>query len=440
LQRKGKARIIVSSMANLQKMLAPHEHYYPLDNSAIFTASTTGKTNPYVYRLSCELDERIYLPDLTIAVMELIDRFPAFKTELRPGFFWYYLDPLKAPFAPSADSRFPVEYHRLERWGRYLFRVRVYASRISCEFHHLLTDGTGALEFLRALVAAYLMRRGVQSEDWSGVIRADSPVSSAEYEDAYARWARKDIPMDAARPKAFNLPGQRFGGMEYRVTVGTAPLREALKAAKAGGASLTELLAACHLWALQELAEDQKAPKRPISVQVPVNLRKLYPSSTLRNFFLCASVDIDPRLGHYDFDEILNRVHFQMRLSLNRKQMDKQIRRNIFGEINPFSRIIPLPLKNLVLRTVAGVASTHYSGSISNLGPVALPEAFAAHVRRFEFLPSRNAVTGANIGIVSWQEKLIITVGSLVKRRDFERAFFRACVRTGIPLSVTSNM
>jgi len=429
-------------MANFSGRHDANDFFYPLDNSAVFTASTTSRASTYVYRLSCELDAPIFLPDLEKALAAVLDLCPYFKTELRPGFFWYYLDPLKSPINLNADSRFPAEYRSIGYWGRYLFRVRVFGARIACEFHHLLTDGTGALEFLKSLCATYLSLRGVKCDDWQGIKKPGSAVDPAEFEDAYAKRIRMEIPEPEPMPPAFHLRGKRYKGLAYRVTTGTSPVSAALSATKERKVSLTELLAAIHLYALQSAAESERPPKyRPICIQIPVNMRKLYPSQTLRNFFLFVPLTIDRRLGHYEFDEILKRVHHLMRLNLDLRELDKQIRRNVGSEQNFFSRIIPLAIKNLVLRLVGKFAADKpFSGSLSNLQQVTMPDAFARHINRFDFLPSRNSQTGANVGVISFNEKLAVTIGSLVVDRSFERAFFTAFAELGIPVTVESNL
>jgi NRPS condensation-like uncharacterized protein len=441
---KYKAGIILLTgkkiMANLLKH-NPDERYYPLDNSAVFIASITSRSSPYIYRISCELDELIYLTDLEKAFDLTIERFPWFKAELRPGVFWYYLDPLKRLVKLTADSLFPAEYHQLEK-GTYLFRVRVYGSRIACEFHHTLTDGTGALEFLRSLIASYLTFRGVVCNDWQDIVRPDSKIDPAEFEDAYALKIRKNIPKPDNLPPAFHLPGKRYTGMTYRITAGTASVAVLQKTAKHLGVSITELLAAVHLFALQSVAESgHNKSVRPICIQVPVNMRRFYPSKTLRNFFLFVPLTLDNRLGHYDLDEIISIVHHSMYLKLNMKEMDRQIRRNVTGENNYLSRIVPLVFKNIVLRMIrTAMSDPPYSGSFSNLQKVSMPEIFADHIKRFDFIPARNMLTGANVGVVSWKDKISISIGSLVVERDFERSFFKSCVGLGIPVTVESNI
>jgi len=405
-------------------------------------ASVTRRSTPYIYRLSCELDEVVHLPDLEAALDEVSKRFPFVKTALRRGFFWHYLDPIKKPIRVYADSRFPVEYHRLGVLNRYLFRVRVFGSRISCEFHHILTDGTGAMEFLRSLVAVYLTRRGVACDDWGTVRRPDATPHPDELKDAYAGLVGEGVPLPDRLPRAWQLPGPRYRALAYRVTTGTMPVTVALEKARAHGVSLTVFLAAIHLAALQDVYDsDPPREGRSITVLVPVNLRRLYRTDSMRNFFLVLPVSIDPRLGHYDFEEILERVNHTLKLNLTEKELNRQLRRNVRGEEQIASRLVPLFLKTAVLRLVASLGSdASSSGSLSNLQSVNMPAPFAARIRRFDFLPSRDAGTGANVGVVSWKDLLSVTIGSLVVDNAFERRFFCRCAAFGIPVTVESNM
>jgi hypothetical protein len=444
-------------MGNLHFPVKPGDFFLPLDNSAVFMASVTGRDTPFVFRVSCELDEPIQLDALELAFAGAVKRFPFLTMELRPGLFWYYLEPLGKPCRLQADSRYPVEYHHLGRSDRHLFRVRVYGSRIACEFHHLLTDGTGAVEFLRMLVACYLTERGVVCEDWQGIKNPVEPYDPREYEDAYAHLVRKGVPEPDPLPPAAKLPGRRYRDGTYRVTTGSLSVACALAAARSRGVTLTELLAAVHLYAFQAVLTEavsaaggvngRTSSRRggtrlaPVCVQIPVNMRKFYPSPSMRNFFLFVPLTLDLRLGTYGFDELLERVRYQLKLGLDRREFDRQIVRNVGSEQKFIARVVPLAIKNIALRLIgAKVADRPFSGSLSNIQTVSMPAPFAAHIRRFDFVPSRNAVTGANIGVISWQDTLAVTVGSLIEDRSFERHFFTQCVALGIPVKIESNI
>jgi hypothetical protein len=429
-------------MANLKHPPGNEGIFYPLDNSAVFIASVSGKSSPYIFRVSCELDDIVYLPALEEALSSVMPRFPSLSTELRSGLFWYYLEPLAKPVSLQADTRYPVEYHSLNRRDRHLFRVRAYGSRISCEFHHILTDGSGAIEFLRSLVATYLTCRGVSCDDWEGVKKPSSPIVPGELSDSYAELSPGKIPLPDRLPAAFHLPGRRYGAHAYRVISGTVALSAALRISREKGVSLTELLSAIYLAALQDVHEDENPSRwHPLCVQVPVNMRRFHPSVSLRNFFLFITVSIDRRLGHYGFQEILDRVHCLFRLNLTEKELNRQIRRNVGSERNIVSRLFPLVVKNPVLKVVSRFAAERpFSGNLSNLQSVSMPAPFAAHIRRFDILPSRRTGIGATIGVVSWQDVLSVTVGSMAVSRAFERRFFIRCVELGMPVRVESNM
>ena len=435
-------------MANIPDSWSTHDYCFPLDNSAVFTAAVFRRSSPSIFRISCELDEIIYLPDLQAALVAVSDRFPFVLTGLRRGVFWYYLDPIQKPLRLYADSQYPVRYRHSMRGGNYLFRVCVSGSRIACEFHHVLTDGTGALEFLKALIATYLTRRGIVCADWGNIKKPGTEIKPEELADAYAGVCDKKNPLPDPYPPAFHLPGKRYHGREYRVVTGTLPLSTSLAVAKQYGVSLTVLFAAVYIAALQDVYEVEACKNsrstrlmRPICLQIPVNMRRFHPSSTLRNFFLFTSVSFDTRQGHFEFREILDRVHYLLKLNLTGRELDRQMRRNVRGEEYIFSRIVPLVIKNLVLRIVGRFADdAPFSGALSNLQQVSMPKTFADHINRFDFILPRKKIPGTNIAMISWRDTLSISVGSYIADRSFERCFFTRCVELGIPVTVESNL
>jgi len=425
----------------------PKDQFYRLDNSAVFTAAIAGASGPFVFRVSCNLDESIHLDSLTQALSRLAPRYPFLFVALGHGVFWHYLSPLKNPLRPVAESPYPAEPIRYRR-NRPLMRVSAYGTRIACEFHHALTDGTGSLAFLRSLVLEYLSLRGVADpagkQKIPGIPRPEDPFDPEEAEDAYSRYFVRSSPLPDPVTKAFLLPGKRRG-KGFRECIGTMPLQEALTLARSSKVSLTELLVAVYAATLQDVYEAlppwrRRCTRKRISVQVPVDLRKRYPSRTLRNFFLFAAPSIDLRLGHWHFDEILQRVHHQLRLGLEEKELLRQLRRNVGGERNLIGRPILLPIKTVVMRLInASIGVGSYSGSLSNLGAVEVPEPWSSRIEGFSFLPSRAVSTGANVGVASWKNDLYVCIGSLVCDRSFERLFFSRLAGMGLAVRIECN-
>ena len=75
---------------------------------------------------------------------------------------------------------------------------------------------------------------------------------------------------------------------------------EVMAAAKRYGATITEYLNAVLLQALlTRQKEDRRSRLRPVKIAMPVNLRRFFPSITLRNFITMIFPGVDPRLGEY---------------------------------------------------------------------------------------------------------------------------------------------
>ncbi|MBU0927537.1 MAG: hypothetical protein KKA67_07285 [Spirochaetes bacterium] len=423
------------------------DRWFILDNAASFMPALTNATATLAFRVSATLTERIRLPALQEAMASLGPRFPYFAVELRSGFFWYYLEPLtdRTP-APVADSRYPCLNMRARRRGSLLYRVRAYGSRIAVEFCHVLTDGAGALAYLKAVIMEYYRLLGVETAEPCGILRPGETPSPEESEDSFNKYFDRGMPFPERGRKAFHIPSLPLLPGQYRVTTGIIPLADALRAAREHGATLTEFMVAVYFASLQDIFRALPAPirrgMRPIlSVEVPVNLRRIFASGTMRNFSLFVLPTLDTRLGSYDFPEIVGRVHHYMQAEVHRKGISRQIARNVGGGRNLIVRMLPLALKGLAAKWVhSHLGEDTISGSVSNLGPVELPEPLASRVERFEFIPAPRVRCKSNVNLVSWKDRLYVCFGSLASSPEMERHFFTRLAGMGLPVRLESNM
>jgi hypothetical protein len=217
-----------------------------------------------------------------------------------------------------------------------------------------------------------------------------------------------------------------------------------LALARDQGATLTEFLAATMLAAFQDAflvlpARERRRRARPLRLVLPVNLRPVFGSKTLRNFFVVVPVEIDLRLGPYAFDEILRKVHHQLQAEMDPQLLKKQIIRNLRGELHPVGRLLPLPVKALILKSVFGAYERRHTASLSNLGRIAWPDAWARQIRDVEFTPPPSPFCRVNAGAVSFGDTLTVTFGNLSVDPSVERAFFTRLRRQGLPVAVESN-
>jgi len=181
-----------------------------------------------------------------------------------------------------------------------------------------------------------------------------------------------------------------------------------------------------------------RRPRRSIiRLEIPVDMRRYYPSETMRNFSLFLSPEIDFGLGEYSFDEVLKIVHHSVQLLKNSKQLGRQISRNVGSELNPFIRYMPLFIKDMILSSVySRLGESLHSGVISNLGQVELSPQLVPHIESLQLLLSPNHVMKKSCGVLSMDDRLFITFARVIEERRLERLFFTHLADRGIPVSL----
>jgi NRPS condensation-like uncharacterized protein len=422
------------------------EQWYVLDNAGAFMPGITNSTVTLAFRISATLSSTIVLPLLEEALAAISPRFPYYLGALRRGFFWYYMEAASAKLPHvSADSKYPCLNMRARR-GHFLFRIRAYSSRIAVEFCHILCDGAGALNFLKALILEYCRRTGEELPNPQGIFTAGERPDPEESEDAFNRHVRPGIPPPERVPRAFHIPSLPLWPGQYRIITGQMPLDTLLSLSKRQGASLTEFLTSVYLAALQDLYYALPGPVRKalapiLAIEVPVNLRKLFPSRTMRNFTLYVLPSLDTRLGFYEFEEITSLVHRYMQESVCAKNISRQLSRNVMGGRSMLIRALPLGLKNMAAKLVyKRMGENTMSGSLSNLGPVQLPEDLSSLVENFTFIPAPSRGCKTKAACVSYKNNLELSFGSLAATPELERLFFTRLEGMGVHVGISSNM
>ena len=420
--------------------------WYMLDNAAMIFPVMSDRVSTYMFRLSATLNEPVHIPSLTTALARVAPRFPYYMVDLHRGFFWNYLQPLAKVPVPEADDRYPIQNFDVRTRRQLPFRVRARGNRIAMEMHHVLSDGGGAMIFFKTLLAQYFKLRGIESEKAPDVFDIDGTPDPEEYEDAYNRYFQADLPVPENRPHAFRVSSPLLPMYQFRVTSGILPQEKVREVAKSFGVSVTELFCAAIMDALQDIRESypkwmRKRSGPMATIEVPINMRRIYPSRTMRNFSLYYMPSIDLRLGHYDFGEIAELVHHRMKSESPEREIPRQIARNVGISRKKYVRWLPLFVKEPIMRLLYNAMGKNFeSGSVSNLGKVTLPEPLPAYVRRMECLMPPSRVTCGNLGALTWGDNIYANFGSLIKSRDVERLVFKRLASLGIPVRIECNM
>ena len=130
-----------------------------LDNAAKIYPAARRQNWSNVFRLSATLTEEVDRTVLQSALDVTVRRFPSIGARLRRGVFWYYLEQLTHAPSIKDECNYPLTRMSRDEVRQCAFRVIAYKKRIAVEIFHSLTDGNGALIFLKSLVAEYLQQK-----------------------------------------------------------------------------------------------------------------------------------------------------------------------------------------------------------------------------------------------------------------------------------------
>ncbi len=415
-----------------------------LDNAAKIYPAARRKNWSNVFRESVTLVEDIDTVVLKSALKVTVKRFPSIAARLRKGMFWYYLQEVASAPEISEEYSYPLTYMSKAETRKCAFRVIVYRNRIAVEFFHSLTDGTGALVFLKNLTAEYLEQKyEIRIPYEHGIVDRRAAFSAEELEDSFLKYAG---PVSAGRKDtdAWHMYGEPQEDGFLHLTCFRLPVKEALDLAHKYKVTLTVFMSAVMMQALVNL-QNEKNPDRirqkRIKLLIPVNLRGLFPSRSLRNFAFYTIPEIDPRLGEYTLEEICRVIEHKMGLEVTAKHMASVIATNVNDEKNPLLRLVPLPIKNFVMKAVFdSVGEKKSCLSFSNLGQVKLPEVMAKYVERFDFILGVQAEAPYNCGMISFGDTANISFIRNIKEPELERHFFSVLRELGLPVTVESNL
>lgn len=417
--------------------------WMPLDNAAKIYPAARSHNWTNAFRLSATLKEEVDTKVLQSALDVTIRRFPSLGTRLRKGLFWYYLQQVSHAPAIRQEMSYPLTRMTRKDLRDCALRVIVYHNRIAVEFFHSLTDGNGGVIFLKALLAEYLQQKYhlvIPAEQ--GVVGRLEEPSPEELEDSFLKYAG---PVCASRREnnAWHLKGTPEPDGFLNVTCFQLPVAQVLEQAHHYCVSMTTFLSAALMQAILNL-QAQQIPNRRyrkyVRLLIPVNLRRLFPSKSIRNFALYTTPEVDPKLGDYSFEELCQIIQHRMALDVTPKQMSARIATNVKSERVFLLKITPLFIKNLVMKAVfLAVGERKSCLCLSNLGQVTLPKEMEAYVERMDFILSSQAMSPHNCGVLSYGDTLYINFTRNIVEPNLEREFFLVLRDMGLPVEVQSN-
>lgn len=417
--------------------------WFRIDNAGKLYPAAKYKNWHSFFRMSATLTEDINVPLLQSALDETVKRFPSMSVRLKRGMFWYYLEEL--PEAPKVqeDVNCPLKREPFDNVRKCAIRVLYYKNRVAVEFFHAVTDGSGALIFLKTLLSVYLTKKYKISIPFEkGVIDISEPPKEEEFEDSFIKYA-SSVRYAHESHKSFHIRGTRYPDYFLSLTTGIMDVAELKELAKKYKCGITTFLSAVVIESViniqKQRVQNPKKYKR-VNLFIPVNLRNIFESNSLRNFALYVLPGINPRLGDYSLEEIIKLIDAQIKIELDPKRLAGRMYGNVAFEKNRILKFAPLPLKNLVIKLVYSVVGENTSCfTLSNLGNVEVPDEMKKYITRFDCILGTQAYLNNNIGVISYDGKLYLNFIRNIEEPVLEHTVLTRLVQLGLHVKVESN-
>ena len=411
--------------------------WYPLDTAAKVYPLSMGLKRMMMFRMSFYLKRPVEPQILQMALNYTIRRFPYFATTIKCGLFWHYIDSAMRRYALLPETLPPCAPIRLNAISSPTFRVIWHQNRVSVEFFHVLTDGTGAAIFLRTLLREYLRLLGCDIPLGEGVFSLSDTPDPREWADDFLLADKHPSPEGFGDKPALQMRG--LPGLEQpaRVLHFNLSVEALRRKAKEKGVTITVLLLGCMMLALKDSAESHGGKKK-LQIQLPVNMRKFYPSKTLRNFSMYCSIRLHPA-EITGLDAILPKISAQVCESTSKESLDRTM--TLSRKLVRLLRFIPLIVKRPIAYLIYGHLSDGvFTTTFSNLGGICLPEEMQPYVEKFDFVLGPPIKNRAVCSLCSYGDRAVFTVVKNTTLPVFENALYGHLYRLGLEPYVEGTM
>jgi len=411
-----------------------------LDNAANLFPAIADYRDPHVYRVTIILRDQICGRVLQIALDQTLPYFKAFAVRLQSHWACNYFTENLTVNCVNEETLAPCQYFDPDKPDGFLFRILYYRKRVHLEVFHAITDGTGAIQFLKALCYRYCqltypqdftseqrtMRYGIQGAGY--VLDA--------YHKNYARSMKRRIYKE---PSAFHIQSAKQSRESLGILSAMIPIQEIKKESARFHATITEYLTAVIATELMTTYNNENKTNQPININLPVNLRPIFQTDTAVNFFTTATIVFDPSKFTTNFDSILKEVKVQLKEKIARQALERKLAFTVSGEKSLLAQIAPLPLRNWFLRFMYSHFNDGNTLSLSNLGLIEAESIFTPYIQGFRVVWAPTPKEPIKITICSYKGELALTFTSALEDNDLACNILRYLSQNGISVTIETG-
>ena len=408
--------------------MSKQERWHKLDNAAKIFPPTTSFYDPKIFRFSILLRENVNPKNLELALKETLEDFPIYKSILKKGLFWYYLEETNITPKIRLENSSPCE----KLHTPLLFEVTYFNTKINLEVYHALSDGAGSLPFFENLIYNYLKLEHNLKEN---VIL----TKSSDYEkelDSFSKYYNPKAKIKlTTKENAYKLKGRWYPEGKIRIITGSTNTKKIKDLAHKYNTTITGLLIALIIKSMEELLS-LKEKKKPISITVPIDLRKHYHSKTVRNFFNVTNISYKFTHKNTSLESIIKEVDTQLKECLTEEKINANMTKMIWLENFFLIRLIPLFIKNKVMKYTYNLTRKKQTLGLSNVGIIKLPDSLSPYIDKIMVMNSTDAL---ELCVLSYQDEICMSFTSHFINYELEKNFFRLLKKYNLDITIYNN-
>ena len=187
----------------------------------------------------------------------------------------------------------------------------------------------------------------------------------------------------------------------------------------------------------QVIIKKRKNSNKPVKISIPIDLRPWFDSKTLRNFSSYINIAIcDENAG---LEAIISTISAEI-AKIDRKYLEKNINSNVNLQKNWFIKLMPLCIKKGVMNLSYNLLGERLQTfAFSNIGRVDAPPEFEKFIDHYEVNLGRSKHNAIAVGLISFGDKLSVTISSKLSEPITERDFFKELASLGASVYMESN-
>ena len=408
----------------MQKTARPE---FPVDSASILFLSLIKPHHTNSFRFSMTLTEPVQPEVLQEAVNRLHNRFPSVIAGLRQDFFHYKQVAAAEPprVQPDPGLLRPMSAEELKRCA---FRIFWQDCTVSVEVFHALTDGNGTLTAFTTLISEYLqITKGITVPIGPTRLDTAEEPKETETEDAYLRL--KDATPKHLPSRFSYLPAKPADSdWQVRSNALTLDIQPLLDAAHRYDVTLNTFLTSALASSIMELQLKERAGKKrkPVRIMIPIDLRKMAGSPTLRNFSLYTLPTMEGYQQGLPFAELCKVFDAQLKEQLSKENQSAMASYNVRTQNAWYFRYMPWKLKALLMRIgYRFFGESNSSMTLTNLGLVRLPEELYDHVTDIRCWLTPRVSSPYGCTVLSFNNKLTLNMSRFCPTDELGEIFFR---------------